>query len=305
PQAPAFWELVSGRQVGGRPLLVPVRLDSMRVRAPFTDRVPVDLAGASAERAREMLLAAVDQPVHVGAQSQDAARRGPRFPATLPPVWNLPQRNAAFTGRGSVLDQLRDRLSASITVVVPQALFGLGGVGKTQVAIEYAYRFAANYDVVWWISAEQPHLIRSSLAELGTQLHLQSGDNMNETVRIVCDNLRQGRPYNRWLLIFDNVDQPDEVREFIPQGAGHVLLTSRNQAWNREARAVEIGVFTREESVTFLTKRVTGLDRADAAHVAERLGDLPLAVEQAAAWLAATGMPVARYLELLDTQLMR
>src|SRR5262249_9570111 len=76
PQAPALWELVGGRRVGGRPLLVPVRLDSMRVRAPFTDRVPVDLAGASAERAREMLLAAVDQPVHVGAQSQEAARRG-------------------------------------------------------------------------------------------------------------------------------------------------------------------------------------------------------------------------------------
>src|SRR5262249_60026654 len=175
------------------------------------------------------------------------------------------------------------------TVGVPQALFGLGGVGKTQVALEYAYRFAANYDVVWWISAEQPHLIRSSLAELGTQLHLQSGDNMNETVRIVCDNLRQGRPYNRWLLIFDNVDQPDEVREFIPQGAGHVLLTSRNQAWNREARAVEIGVFTREESVTFLTKRVAGLDGTDAARVAERLGDLPLAGEPAAAGLGGGG----------------
>src|SRR5262249_22072179 len=258
PQAPAFWELVSGRQVGGRPLLVPVRLDSMRVRAPFTDRVPVDLAGASAERAREMLLAAVDQPVHVGAQSQEAARRGPRFPATLPPVWNLPQRNAAFTGRGSVLDQLRDRLSASITVVVPQALFGLGGVGKTQVAIEYAYRFAANYDVVWWISAEQVSQVRSALGELARELRLQETDTLGESVRQVRDALRQGRP-GRWLLIFDNVGDPETIREFIPQGPGHVLLTSRNQEWTQDATVVEITTFSRSESITFLTRRVQGL----------------------------------------------
>ncbi len=306
PQAAPFWELVSRREVGDRPVLVPIRLDSTRPTVPFTDRVPIDLVGASAERAHEVLLTALDRPAHIGgARSAEAGRRGPRYPATLPPHWNVPQRNNAFTGRGAILEELRDRLSASVTVVVPQALYGLGGVGKTQVALEYAYRFAANYDLVWWISAEQPQLIRSSLAELGTELHLPTGENMNDSVRIVLDSLRQGRPFSRWLLVFDNVDEPDEVREFIPQGAGHVLLTSRNQAWNREARAVEIDVFARDESVLFLTRRVPGLDHSDAAKVAERLGDLPLAIEQAAAWLTATGMPVERYLELLDTQLLR
>jgi MinD-like ATPase involved in chromosome partitioning or flagellar assembly/tetratricopeptide (TPR) repeat protein len=306
PQAARFWELVGRRDDGDRPFLVPIRLDSTRPRAPFTDRIPVDLVGASPERARDLLLTALDRPAHPSSgRPADAARRGPRYPAILPPHWSLPPRNSTFTGRGSVLELLRDRLSASVTVVVPQALYGLGGVGKTQVALEYAYRFAANYDLVWWISAEQPQLIRSSLAELGTELHLPRSENMDESVRIVLDALRQGRPVNRWLLIFDNVDEPDDVREFIPQGAGHVLLTSRNQAWNREARAVEIDVFTREESIQFLTRRVPGLDQADAAKVAERLGDLPLAVEQAGAWLTATGMPVERYLDLLDTQLLR
>jgi len=305
-QAAQLWHLVSGRELAGRPLMQPIRLDSTRLPAPFTDRMPVDLSGASADHAREMLLTALEQPVRARtATTPDTTRRGPRFPATLPPHWNVPQRNSAFTGRSSVLEKLRDRLAASVTVVVPQALHGLGGVGKTQVALEYAYRFAANYDLVWWISAEQPQLIRSSLAELGAELHLAAGENMSDSVRIVCDALRQGRPTSRWLLIFDNVDEPEGVREFIPQGAGHVLLTSRNQAWNREARAIEIDVFTRDESIQFLTRRVRGLDRSEAALIAERLGDLPLAVEQAAAWLTATGMAVSQYLELLDTQLLR
>ncbi|GAA4258984.1 hypothetical protein GCM10022255_081810 [Dactylosporangium darangshiense] len=305
PQAAQVWQLVTAREIAGRPLTQPVRLDSTRLPEPFTDRVPLDLSRATEEQAREMLLTALERAARARGPAPESGRRGPRFPATLPPHWNVPQRNDSFTGRSSVLEKLRDRLSANVTVVVPQALHGLGGVGKTQVALEFAYRFAADYDLVWWISAEQPQLIRSSLAELGVELRLASGENMSDSVRIVCDELRQGRPTSRWLLIFDNVDEPEAVREFIPLGAGHVLLTSRNQAWNREARAIEIDVFTRDESVQFLTRRVPGIDRTEAALVAERLGDLPLAVEQAAAWLTATGMPVSQYLELLDTQLLR
>jgi MinD-like ATPase involved in chromosome partitioning or flagellar assembly/tetratricopeptide (TPR) repeat protein len=301
PYALPIWRQISRRETGSRKLMIPVRIDGTRLEPPFNGRPATDLTGSSADRARELLAAAVGtRPAPI-----QAVRTGPRFPGTLPPVWNVPQRNAGFTGRGAVLVQLRDRLSASVTAVVPQALFGLGGVGKTQLAIEYAHRFAANYDVVWWISAEQPHLARSSLAELGQRLHLERGENLDETVRIVNEALRQGRPHQRWLLIFDNVDQPETIRDLIPQGAGHVLLTSRNQAWNQEARALQLGVFDRGESVELLTRRVRNLDRPDAEQVAERLGDLPLAIEQAASWLNATAMPVAQYLDLLDTQLMR
>jgi MinD-like ATPase involved in chromosome partitioning or flagellar assembly/tetratricopeptide (TPR) repeat protein len=297
----AMWRRVSQLGAGSRNPLVPIRIDGTRLDPPFTDRPPVVLTGVSADRARELVLTAVD----ADPATPPTRRTGTRFPGTLPPIWNVQQRNADFTGRGQVLEQLRDRLSASVTAVVPQALYGLGGVGKTQLALEYAYRFAANYDCVWWISAEQPHMIRSSLAELGRALHLESGDNLDDAVRIVLDALRQGRPYQHWLIIFDNVDRPDDVRTFIPQGAGHVLLTSRNQAWNQEAQALELGLFTRAESVALLTRRVPALGAGDAEQVAERLGDLPLAIEQAGAWLTATMMPVAQYLELLDTQLMR
>ncbi|MFG2043287.1 FxSxx-COOH system tetratricopeptide repeat protein [Dactylosporangium sp. NPDC048998] len=306
PQAAQLWQLLDSRAAAGAPAVVPIRLDSTRLAPPFTERLPVDLANLPKERAHEAVLTSVGATLHTVGRPADAEDTGgPRFPGALPPIWNLPQRNPAFTGRRDTLEKLRDRLSASVTVVVPQALYGLGGVGKTQVAIEYAYRFAADYDLVWWISAEQVSQVRSALGELAKELKLQEADTLGESVRMVRDALRQGRPFKRWLLIFDNVGDPETIREFIPQGSGHVLLTSRNQEWTQDAHVVEITTFTRAESITFLTRRVSGLAVGDAEAVANRLGDLPLAIEQAAAWLSETGMPVTRYLELLDTQPLR
>jgi cellulose biosynthesis protein BcsQ/tetratricopeptide (TPR) repeat protein len=305
PQSVQLWQLLDSRSAAGAPAVVPVRLDSTRIAPPFTERLPVDLANLPKERAHEAVLGAVGASLHTVGRPGDEDTGGPRFPGALPPIWNLPQRNPAFTGRRDTLEQLRDRLSASVTVVVPQALYGLGGVGKTQVAIEYAYRFAADYDLVWWISAEQVSQVRSALGELARELKLQETDTLGESVRMVRDALRQGRPYKRWLLIFDNVGDPETIREFVPQGSGHVLMTSRTQEWTQDAHVVEITTFTRAESITFLTRRVGGLPAEQAEAVANRLGDLPLAIEQAAAWLSETGMPVSRYLELLETQPLR
>ncbi|MFI6758778.1 FxSxx-COOH system tetratricopeptide repeat protein [Micromonospora sp. NPDC050417] len=303
--AAGTWKTIVARDTisGGPALLIPIRLDGIRLPEPFTERVPLDLGNLTEERAREALLAALNQSPSVrGPATVDPNRPRPRFPATPPQYWNVPQRNAVFTGRAVALDELRDRLAGSVTAVVHQTLFGLGGVGKTQIALEYAHRFAANYDLVWWISAEQVSLVRSSLAELATELHLPAGDSVRQKVDAVLDALRRGVPSNRWLLILDNADDPEELRDLLPQGTGHVLITSRNQAWTRQVAGVEVGVFNREESVSYLCRRVKDLSEADAALVAESLGDLPLAIEQAAAWLAATAMPVDRYLEALRTQ---
>ncbi|HEX3592761.1 MAG TPA: FxSxx-COOH system tetratricopeptide repeat protein [Pseudonocardiaceae bacterium] len=305
PNAVEFWKQATGQSgpIGGR-TLVSVRLDTVRLTAPFTERLPVDLAGLNADRCRDALFAALDQPTYPSQRRGDADWWGPRFPATPPAVSNLPQRNGSFTGRGGVLANLRNQLSGNVTVVMPQTLYGLGGVGKTQVALEYAYRFAANYDVIWWISAEQLNQARSGLARLAAQLQLPTGHSVAETVGSVLDALRQGRPYSRWLLVFDNADDPDELLQYLPSGGpGHVIVTSRNQAWARQANAVEVGVFARQESIACLRKRVPTLSGHDAEEIAEKLGDLPLAVEQAGAWLAATAMPAAGYLELLETRL--
>ena len=225
-------------------------------------------------------------------------------------IWvGVPPRNKNFTGRGDILEQLRDRTADSRPAVLlskeslPRALQGLGGVGKTAVAIEYAYRYAVDYDLVCWIRADQTPLVRSSLAGLAEYLDLPAprASGIDLTTRGVLDALRRGEPYSRWLLIFDNADQPEELLPFIPNGPGDVLITSRNHRWGPVVDTIPLDVFERAESVQFLLKRVPRrLSEADADRLAESLGDLPLALEQAGAVLYESVMPVGEYLRLLE-----
>jgi hypothetical protein len=225
-------------------------------------------------------------------------------PRSTPAVWNLPGRNPAFTGRNQLLESLWESLlDGNRTGTRPVALHGLGGIGKTQIALEYAHRYMTDYDLVWWVSAAQRDLINPALAGLAEHLGLRVGDTISDTVQAVRDALRLGEPYTRWLLIFDNAEDAGDLEGFLPGGPGHVLVTSRNAAWSRVAESVEIDVFTRTESLEYLQGRLPSLSDADASKVAEMLGDLPLAIEQAAAWLVATEMPVAGYIAQLADQL--
>ncbi|WP_347627556.1 FxSxx-COOH system tetratricopeptide repeat protein [Actinomadura sp. B10D3] len=229
----------------------------------------------------------------------------PDVPSTerVPQIWGkVPPQNKNFTGRTDLLARLRSGLANQVTAVVPHALHGLGGVGKTQMAVEYAYRYQSDYDVVWWIPADQPVLVRSSLASLAQPLGLPSAavSGVEDAANAVLDALRRGEPYSKWLLIFDNADEPEELTDVLPQGPGHVLITSRNHRWAGIVDAVPIDVFTREESVEFLSKRVPrGITSEDADRLAEELGDLPLALEQAGALQTETGIAVSEYLQLL------
>jgi hypothetical protein len=232
----------------------------------------------------------------------------PRSPAgvasvqQVPRLWNVPNRNADFTGRAAILGQLHDELAGDgRTAVLAQALHGLGGVGKTQVALEYAHRYKREYDLVWWIPAEQSRAISLALAELAARLGLQASDNTAETAAFALDELRRGAG-GRWLLIYDNAEEPADLVPYLAGGPGHVIVTSRNHAWARHARPVELDTFTREESITHLKKHVQALETGSADRMASAVGDLPLAVEQAAAWLAETGMPPSLYIERLEAQ---
>ncbi|MGI5163893.1 FxSxx-COOH system tetratricopeptide repeat protein [Spirillospora sp. CA-253888] len=225
----------------------------------------------------------------------------------IPQIWGrVPPRNKNFTGRADLLAGLRGGLADRPTAVVshtPHALHGLGGVGKTQMAVEYAHRYRGEYDLVWWVPADQPALVQSTLAQLAPRLGLPSPamTGIEEAAENVLDALRRGDPYRRWLLIFDNADEPEDINEILPRGPGHVLITSRNHRWEGVVETVQVDVFPRAESVEFLRKRVRQtIGEKDADRLAEALGDLPLALEQAGALQAETGMSVEEYLRLLS-----
>lgn len=221
----------------------------------------------------------------------------------VPLVWgNVPPRNPNFTGREDLINQLSRRLIAgSTTAVLPAALHGMGGIGKTQMAVEYIHRHLDDYDLVWWIQATQVAQIRSGLTELAGQLGLPGGAEANTAVPAVRESLRLGQPFSRWLLVFDAAESPDQVRPFFPtNGPGEILITSRNPDWASIANPLEVNVFERAESIELLRRRGPAFDDQDADLLADKLGDLPLAIEQAAAWRAETGMPVHEYLRLFD-----
>jgi tetratricopeptide (TPR) repeat protein len=221
----------------------------------------------------------------------------------VPPVWgNVPPHNPNFTGRAELLDQLGERLTAGgTTAVLPSALHGMGGIGKTQMAVEYIYRHLNDYDIIWWIQATQPAQIRTGLTDLAQRLRLPGSSEAHTAVPAVLEALRLGRPFRRWLLVFDSAESPETVRPFFPaNGPGEILITSRNPDWAGIARPLEVTVFTRDESKELLRRRGPEIDDEEADRLADILGDLPLAIEQAAAWRAETGMPVSEYLRLFE-----
>ena len=299
-----------------RDRLVPLRVEEV----PAADMPAIlrplifqDLFGVSEEQARQVLLEAVAGPRRPGHKPMfpdhgtpgglnslsrlDAA--GPRLPGPMPSVWNIPTRNAGFTGRDGLLVSVRERLLGADRAVV-QALHGMGGVGKTQLAIEYAHRFARTYDVAWWISAEQSGLIGDQFAALGAALGcVQAGAGIEVVQAAVLSELRAR---GQWLLVFDNAENPAAVGPWLPGGSGHALITSRERGWGEIAEPVEVDVLARPESRAILQKRVSGLTEADADQLAAELGDLPLAIAQAAGFMAATGMEAAEYLGLLRSR---
>ena len=152
-------------------------------------------------------------------------RTAARFPGTLPSIWRVPARNPNFTGRDDELTAMKTSLTADSTVTV-YSVSGLGGVGKTQLANEYAHKFATDYDVVWWIAAETPATIPDQFAALATSLGLEPADDPDELRAAVHDALRTA---GGWLLIFDNADSVEDIGPWLPSGpmpAGHRATSS-------------------------------------------------------------------------------
>ncbi|MFF7330343.1 FxSxx-COOH system tetratricopeptide repeat protein [Streptomyces sp. NPDC008150] len=239
---------------------------------------------------------------------QDPPHPAPPRPSQglSPAVWeNVPPRNPNFTGRERLLVELTESLAGSRnpTAVLPEAMYGLGGIGKSQLAIEYVYRHQGDYDLVCWIPSERNSSIVNALSHLAGRLGIDESGDASATTAVAqtLNALRRGVPYTRWLLVFDNAENAQALVPFLPNSRhGAVLITSRNPQWEDIAGCLEVDVFERSESIALLNKRGPALPREDADALAEALGDLPLAIEQAAAWRAQTGMTAQEYLRLFN-----
>ncbi|MFE3939938.1 NB-ARC domain-containing protein, partial [Streptomyces goshikiensis] len=193
---------------------------------------------------------------------------------------NVPPKNPNFTGRENLLAAVEEQLRSDETAaVLPHALHGMGGVGKSQLAIEYIYRHSHEYNVIWWIPAERENLILGALVDLARALDLDVGPQANTAVPAVREALRTGRPYENWLLVFDNAEDIETVRRYFPTGGpGKIIVTSRNRDWERVAAPLTVNVFERDESIALLQRRARDLSNDDADRLSDAIGELPLAI---------------------------
>ncbi|MER7806916.1 FxSxx-COOH system tetratricopeptide repeat protein [Streptomyces sp900116325] len=260
-----------------------------------------DLTNVGAEEAERRMLARLELTAGPVPRSADA-KPAPRFPADTPEVWGgVPRRNTRFTGRERLLNEAYHALQEAGPGAGVVTLHGMSGVGKTQLAAEYVYRFGAEYDVVWWVPADRRAIYRQNLAELAPELGLSTGAEYGERLRAVRDALRRGEPHSHWLLVLDGADEPEQIWDLVPTGPGHVLITSRNPEWGEHnSNLLEVPVYRRDESVAFIRRRAPRLTHTEADQLAEALEDLPLLLDQTAGWLNDSDMSIEEYIELLQ-----
>ena len=216
----AEWQVAwAGDPLGQERKLLPVRVQDCARPGLLAGLVSGDLFGVTEAEARVRLHQLVDQartgrakPARAPSFPGRAVRGRPRFPTTLPPVWQVPARNPNFTGRRAPLRGLARGFAAAATVTV-HSVHGMGGVGKTQLAIEYAHTRAGDYDLVWWIDAERAAIIPDQFAALAVALGLPTPPDPDPVRAAVHEALRQ---VDRWLLVFDNADEVADLRAWVP-----------------------------------------------------------------------------------------
>ncbi len=227
-------------------------------------------------------------------------------------VWHVPySRNLFFTGREDLLLQIRAALiseSQPLAVSQPQAISGLGGIGKTQLVVEYAYRYRGMYDVVMWVRADSQDLLVSDFLLAAELLHLPERNEQDQ--RVVINAVKRWfNTHERWLLILDNADQVEDVSGFLPSAdMGHILLTTRAHATGTVAQRIVVEQMTREEGILLLLRRaklvrgnaglerVTDAMRAQAQSIVDEVDGFPLVLDQAGAYIEETGCSLDDYL---------
>lgn len=227
------------------------------------------------------------------------------FPGDGPESANLPENNPNFTGRELELADLSRRLIEAPGPVAHRKLVmtAMSGMGKTQIAAAFVHRFGADFDLVWWINAQQSPALYGDLESLAQKLDVPERPDQQEMLRLLWERLRMHE--GRWLLVYDNAADPTKLLGLIPpDGDGSVLITSQDAEWSQSvAHSIELQPMTEEDALALLQLRTGSRDAASLTAIARRLGYLPLAIEQAASYMRETARPARRYLSLLETRI--
>jgi len=218
-----------------------------------------------------------------------------------------------FTGREGIREKIHENFQKNMSLCLTQKIRGLGGVGKTQTAINYAYHFAREYtNAIWILNAENTNTLNKDCIEF-LKITGKISENCEDTETLKEENivrLMQNwfKEHLSFLFIYDNYDNEENdsfLEKYLPKQNGHVLITSRNQQLHFGTE-INLDVFEIDEALDFLLIR-TNLDKfvskgeeQNAIELAERLGRLPLALEQAAAYIVNSGISFGRYLSYTD-----
>jgi tetratricopeptide (TPR) repeat protein len=302
--------------------LLPVRVEACEVPGLLGPIIPIDLISLDEVQARERLLAGIQsgRAKLLVAAFPNIPREAPLavpFPGVFPTYWNIPvSRNPFFTGRKDLLERLHTQLQTlqvAVALGQSQAISGLGGIGKTQLAIEYVYRYRAEYQAVLWARAETAEALTTSYTHIARVLDLPQQDTQEQEV-IVQAVKKWLLETSGWLLILDNADDLNVVQSFFPPAQhGHLLLTTRSQVTGKIAQRFDVEPLDAQTGALLVLRRAGMLtvdasfdaaseaDQSLALALAQEMGGLPLALDQAGAYVEETQCGLADYFQQYQT----
>jgi len=294
----AEFGMAFGENASKRIKLIPVRVANTTPTGILATIIYVDLYGKfEEEEAEKRLLLALE--------TSEVERIEPRFPGEikmgdslypgdLPPN-NLPARNSFFTGRDNNLTKISIAFKDNKIVQIT----GIGGIGKTQLALEYAYRFGYLYSsVIWFIQATDANTLTNSLIHLCKEVGIDTPENCTE-YEIIAKTKKWLEANESWLLIIDDPSDIDEIHTLTSDSlCGHVLITTRDKNTNF-GFAINVGVLSDSEALDFVTAQLSGMDLSEAHSLVAQLGFYPLALEQATAYIKNTNITIPAFLTIL------